>query len=104
MGIFNSLYSIGLAISLTSAPAVPATDAQLTKRDACDTGPGWASPVYTIGGGNPKYTTSCETQFGGDYSPLTVIEVWRAGDSIGGRIAGTELSSFILLYITTLLT
>lgn len=100
MGLFKSLCSIGFIASIILNVAVPSNAAAVRKRGTyCDTGP-WA-PVFTVGAADDSnpYVKSCETQYGGDYTPVSSIEVWRKGDSTGGRIAGMRASSFTLSYI-----
>ena len=89
MGMLGSLCSIGFAIGVGLATAVTSNGGVLQERDSsCGSGPGWALPVFTIGGQGG--TVSCETSYGNDYSPVSGMEVWRkgAGDKHGGRIAG----------------
>ena len=96
MGILRGIGWIGIAVSYAFAIAVPSNDAAVMRRQDpasdCATGPGWASPVLFIGssGSGGSYVSSCETQWGGDYTPITGIEVWRKGDDEGGRIAGMD--------------
>ena len=90
--MFGSLYSIGLAISVGFATAVPSNARSIRERDSdCGTGPGWALPVLSIGGQGGTY--NCETSYGNDYSPVSGIEVWRKGDGDddGDRIAGMSV-------------
>ena len=71
-----------------------AKDSILSKRDGdqCTSQPpgGWALPVYFIGDSSTA-DAQCASQWGQDYTPVSVIEVWRTGD--GDHIAG-------LLYLT----
>ena len=97
MGVLRSLCSIGFAISVASATAVPSNAKALQERGSdCGTGPGWASPVLSIGGRGGTY--SCETSYGNDYSPVSGIEVWRkgAGDKDGDRISGMHVILLLL--------
>ena len=90
--MFGSLCSIGLAISIGFATAVPSNARSIRERDSdCGTGPGWALPVLSIGGEGGTY--NCETSYGNDYSPISGIEVWRKGDGDddGDRIAGMSV-------------
>lgn len=102
MGLFKSLSSIGFTISVILNIAVPSNAAAVRKRStACDQGPGWASPVLSIGASgydssDTSYVYACETQFGSDYTPVSGIEVWRKGDDNGGRISGMRASSSTL--------
>ena len=91
--MFGSLCSIGLAISVGFATAVPSNAGSIRKRDSdCANGPGWALPVLSIGGRGGTY--NCETSYGNDYSPVSGIEVWRKGDGDkdGDRIAGMNVA------------
>ena len=96
MGLLNTLCSIGFVISVASTTAVLTNENVLQERDSdCANGPGWALPVYSIGGQGGQ--SSCETSYGNDYSPVSGIEVWRkgAGDKDGDRISGMrEVLSF----------
>ena len=70
--------------------------------DACNNGPGggWA-PVTVIGGKDNCCTgdgsggqKACETQAqsGGDWTPITQIEVWTHGGDRSDRIAGLQFT------------
>ena len=98
MQIFGSLGSIGLAIGVGIATAVPSTTRSIRERDSdCANGPGWALPVLSIGGQGGTYY--CETSYGNDYSPVSGIEVWRKGDGDddGDRISGMVVVLLLLV-------
>ena len=102
MQMFGSLYSIGLAISVGFATAVPSNARSIQERDSdCANGPGWAQPVLSIGGRGGTY--NCETSYGNDYSPVSGIEVWRKGDGDddGDRIAGMSVALPLSASIST---
>ena len=91
MSILRICGLIGVATILAygAAAGLDSTDStvsRLTKRSACSTGPGWA-PVELIGNSDTS-NEQCVTQWGGDYTPIQGMEVWRDGanDDI---IAGT---------------
>ena len=97
MGFSRSLYSVAFAISVAFTTAIPSNVKALHERGTnCDTGPGWAFPVDSIGGRGGTYY--CETSYGNDYSPVSAIEVWRkgAGDKKGNRISGMLVVLFLL--------
>jgi hypothetical protein len=100
MGLFKSLCSIGFIASIILNVAVPSNAGAVRKQGTyCDIDL-WA-PVSQVGTSDDSdsYVKSCETQYGGDYTPVSGIEVWRKGDSNGGRIAGMRASSFTSSYI-----
>ncbi len=103
MGLFKSLCSIGFTASVILNVATPSNAAAVRKRGTdCDVGPGWAQPVLSIGGGDSSdssYVYACETQYGGDHTPVSGIEVWRKGDDTGGRISGMRASPSISPYV-----
>ena len=91
MSISRGVCAISFVISSLLATSNPTNAVALNKRSTnCDTGPGWASPVLSIGasgyGPNDGYDYSCETSFGNDYTPVSALEVWTKGD--GDHIAG----------------
>ena len=93
MGLLRNVFSTSFTISVIVALASLADAAALDKRGTnCDTGPGWASPVLSIGASgydsNDGYVYSCETSFGNDYTPVSALEVWTKGD--GDHIAGLQ--------------
>ena len=105
MGMLKSLCSIGFVICVAIATAVPSNAKALQERDSqCDNGPGWALPVLSIGGRGGTYY--CETSYGDDYSPVSIIEVWRKGDGDedGDRISGMRVVLPLGLAISSQLT
>ena len=91
MRISKTLFPVGFTVSVGFATAVPSNTGLIQERDdGCADGPGWALPVYTIGGSGGTY--NCETSYGHDYSPVSGMEVWRKGDNDGDRISGTRVT------------
>ena len=95
MRILNTLFTIGFTVGVGFATAVLSNTGLIQERDGnCTDGPGWALPVYTVGGSGGTF--HCKTSYGQDYSPVSGMEVWRKGDKNGDRISGTHVrTSFI---------
>lgn len=83
--------SCALITALCSLPATALPSQQLESRqfkdgvNLCGSGPGWAS-VHGIG--NSDFSGQhCETQYGGDFTPINGIEVWTKpnGDHVAGK-------------------
>ena len=101
MGLFRNFYTSGVTVTALLTTVITSHAFVLRPRGDpnCDTGPGWASPVLSIGGsGTDGYNYACETSYGHDYTPVSGLEVWRRGDKSGGRIAGICLLTLPQLY------